>query len=287
MRDRKWSRVRPGRVVLIAAILTVVAGGSTATALRAVRHSETIEPGRIGTATAKCPGDRSAVAGGFAAPGFNPNAGTTIGRIGSRRIGQRQIQARAFNFGNQDGVLASFAYCARNDHGLEVESETTRVQANSRGSAVAKCPRGTSAVGGGFGTYRFSPQQGPQLITLTSKRVDDRRWKTVGVNINDQNRPGTLIAYAYCAAVPFDLVTRSREVEAPAGTTRTFDVSCGNGSQAFSGGFDGHVAVAAQPQGTAAITSKRAQGGKVWRTSALSVFGNPSPVTAYAYCRRQ
>jgi hypothetical protein len=287
MRDWQWSRIRPGWVVLIAATLTVVSGSSVAMAVRAVRQSETIAPGQVGTATAKCRGDRSAVAGGFAAPGFNPNAGSTIGRIGSRRIGQRQIQARALNFGNQDGELASFAYCARNDHGLEVESETTRVQANSRGSAVAKCSRGTSAVGGGFATYRFDPQQGPQLITLTSKRVDDRRWKVVGLNINDQDRPGTLIAYAYCAAVPFDLVTRSREAEAPAGSPRTFDVSCGNGSRAFSGGFDGHVALGAQPQATAAITSKRARGGRVWRTSALGVFGNPSPVTAYAYCRPQ
>jgi hypothetical protein len=277
-----------GRVVLIATVLTVASGTSVAMAVRAVRQSETIAPGQVGTATAKCRGDRSAVAGGFAAPGFNPNAGSTIGRIGSRRIGQRQIQARALNFGNQDGVLASFAYCARNDHGLEVESAQTRVQANSRGSAVARCPRGTSAVGGGFATYRFAPQEGPQLITLTSKRSDDRRWKVVGLNINDQNRPGTLIAYAYCAAVPFDLVTKSRSVEAPAGSPRTFDVRCGDGSRAYSGGFDGHVQLGAEPRAAAAITSKRAQGGEVWRTSALSVFGpNLSPVTAYAYCRRQ
>ena len=133
-------------------------------AVRAVRHGETIAPGEIGKARAKCPGNRSAAAGGFAAPGFNPNAGSTIGRIGSRRVGQRKIEARALNFGNQDGELVSFAYCAQNDHGLEVESARTSVEANSRGAAVAKCADGTSAVGGGFGTYRFSPEQGPQLI---------------------------------------------------------------------------------------------------------------------------
>ncbi len=286
MRDRKWSRIRPGQVVLIAAMLTVVAGGSTATALRAVRHGETIASGEVGTATAECPGDRAAMSGGFAAPGFEPNSGSTIGRIGLRHVGKRHIQARAFNFGNQDGRLASFAYCARRGHGLQIASERTLVEANSRGSVVAKCPRGTSAVGGGFGTLRFSPTQAPQVITLTSKRLGERRWLAVGLNINDRNRRGTLIAYANCAAVPFDLVAKSREVEAPAGAPRTFDVRCGNGSQAFSGGFDGHVRLGAQPQATAAITSKRAQGGRVWRTSALGVFGNPSPVTAYAYCRR-
>jgi hypothetical protein len=287
MRDRGWKRIRLGRVAVVAALLTVASGTSVAMAVRTVRQDETIAPGQVGTATAKCRGDRSAVAGGFAAPGFNPNVGSTIGRIGSRRIGKRQVEARALNFGNQDGVLASFAYCARNDHGLEVESERIVIEANSKGSVVAKCPRGTSAVDGGFGTYRFSPTEGPQVITLTSKRLGERRWQVVGLNINDQNRRGTLIAYAYCAAVPFDLVTESREVEAPAGAPRTFDVRCGNGSEAFSGGFDGHVRLGAQPQATAAITSKRAQGGRVWRTSALGVFGNPSAVTAYAYCRRR
>jgi hypothetical protein len=288
MRNRSWRKVRLGRVALIAAVLAVASGSSVAMAVRAVRHGETIAPGEIGKARAKCPGDRSAVAGGFAAPGFNPNAGSTIGRIGSRRVGQRKIEARALNFGNQDGELVSFAYCAQNDHGLEVESAKTSVEANSRGAAVAKCPRGTRAVAGGFGTYRFSPQEGPQVIPLTSKRLPERRWKVVGLNINDQNRPGTLIAYAYCADAPFDLITKSREVEAPVGSLRTFDVRCDGDSRAYSGGFDGHIQLAAQPQATVALTSKRAQGSRVWRTSALSIFGpDPSPVTAYAYCRQR
>jgi hypothetical protein len=288
VKEPRSSKVRLGRSTLIASVLVATMGSSVAMALQSDRGSKTIGPGGFGTVAAKCDGGRTAVSGGFAAPGFDPATGPTVGRIGSKRVGKRQIQTRAFNFSNQAGKLFSFAYCAQHDHGLEVRSATTRVEPNTRGSAVARCPRGTSAVGGGFGTYRFSVDEGPQVITLTSKRRSERRWKVVGVNINNQMRSGTLIAYAYCAAPPFELITRSKEVTPPVGATQTFNVRCPNGSGAYSGGFDGHVQVGgSQPQATAAITSKRASGGRVWRTSALSVFGNPAPVTAYAYCRKR
>jgi hypothetical protein len=288
MNERASSTIRLGRSMLIASVLVVAMGSSVAMALQGVREKKTIFPGTSGTVAAKCDGGRTAVSGGFAAPGFDPANGPTVGRIGSKRVGKRQIQTRAFNFSNQAGPLISFAYCAQHDHGLELRSATTRVEPNTRGSAVARCPRGTKAVGGGFSTYRFSVDEGPQVITLTSKRRSERRWKVVGANINSMMRPGTLIAHAYCAAVPFGLVTRSKEVTAPVGGLQTFSVRCPEGSRAFSGGFDGHVQVGgSQPHAAAAITSKRALGGRIWRTSALSVFGNPAPVTAYVYCRER
>src|SRR6185295_13615959 len=209
---RKPSSIRIGlaRSLPIAAVLVVTTGSSTAMALQSARESTTVAPGSFGTAVAKCRGDRTAVSGGFAAPGFDPNAGATVGRLGSKRVSKRGIETRAFNFGNQAGALISFAYCAQHSHGLRVRSTTTQVDPNSRGSTIAKCPRHTIAVGGGFGTYRFSVDQGPQVITSTSKRLGERRWKVVG--FNPSMRSGTLVAHAYCEAAPFQLVTRSKEV---------------------------------------------------------------------------
>lgn len=285
---RRSKKASLGQSMLIASALVLTTGSSVATALQSERGSKAIGASDFGTVAAKCDGGRTAVSGGFAAPGFNPATGPTVGRIGSKRVGDRQMQTRAFNFSNQAGKLFSFAYCAQHDHGLEVRMATTLVEANTRGSAVARCPRGTVAVGGGFGTYRFSFDQGPSVITVTSKRRSERRWKVVGVNSNTMMRSGTLIAYAYCASVPFELITRSKEVTPPVGEVQTFNVRCPTGSGAYSGGFDGHVQVGgSQPQGTAAITSRRASGGRVWRTSALSVFGTPAPVTAYVYCRKR
>jgi hypothetical protein len=288
---RRSRRIRLGRAMLIVAALAVNAGSSVAMALQSARQSTSVASQSFATDVAKCRGGRTAVSGGFASPGFDPaDGGPTIGRLDSKRVDERRIETQAFNFGNQAGKLVSFAYCAAHDHGLRVKSASTSVKPNSVGSAVARCPEGTEAVGGGFSIHRFSTDQGPQVLTLTSKRLGERRWKVVGVNIpfGAGMQTGKLIAHAYCEDAPFKLVTRSKEVTAPGGTPKTFDVHCPNGSGAFSGGFDGQVQIqGSQSKATAAVTSRRASEGRVWRTSALSVFGNPGPVTAYAYCRER
>jgi hypothetical protein len=289
MRKPGTSRIRLGRLTLIAAVL-VVAMGSSALALQRARQSTTVAPGSFGAAVAECKTGRTAVSGGFAAPGFDPtNTGATVGRIGSKRVGKREIKTQAFNFGNDAGKLVSFAYCARRGHGLRVRSASTRVEPNTQGSAIAKCPRHTIAVGGGFGAGRRSSDQGPQVITLTSKRLGERRWKVVGINISSQMRTRSLVAYAYCRRAPFELVTRSKEVTVPAGALKTFKVRCPHGSRTFSGGFNGHLQLQDNPpRATAAVTSKRASAGRVWRTSAVNAFGpNPGSVSAYAYCRER
>ncbi len=112
------------------------------------------------------------------------------------------------------------------------------------------------------------------MLALTSKRQGERRWKVEGANIPMSSGPGktgTLVAHAYCQNASFELVTESREVAPPVNSTRTFDVSCRNGTRALSGGFDGNVDLTGpQPSATAAITSRRISGGRAWRTSSLS-----------------
>jgi hypothetical protein len=275
-------------MTLAAVALSAIAYGSMAMALQSVRQSTTIDPGEFGTSAAKCRSNRRAVAGGFAAPGFDPvNAGPIVGRLGSKRVGDRQIVARALNFGAEPGQLLSFAYCARRDHDLEVRSATTRVEPSTQGSAVARCPQGKIAVAGGFGTYRVSLQQGPQVLALTSKRLGDRSWKVAGVNISTA-RAGTLIAHAYCQAAPFELITRSKDVTPAPGQVRTFDIGCPDRTQVFSGGFDGRIEVTGSGlRTTAAIASRRASGGSVWRTSTLSAFGTSAGQgTGFVYCKR-
>jgi hypothetical protein len=289
---RSSSKIRLGRSILIAAALVATAGSSVAMAVRSTpRRTPTIGPQSFGKAVARCHRGSTAVSGGFASPEFELGSTvSTVGRLGSERVGKRRIETRGFNFGNAAGHLVSFAYCARNDHGLQVRSASTSVEPNAVGSAIARCPRGTEAVGGGFGTRRFFQDQGPRIITLTSKRLGERSWKVVGFNIgSDSGRPGTLIAHAYCEAAPFRIVIRSKQAKPPPGALKTFDVRCPPGTRALAGGFDGHVQLQdGQARAVAAVTSKRASGGRAWRTSALRTFdANRGSVTAYAYCRRR
>jgi hypothetical protein len=282
--------MRVGRLIAIAVALTA-AGGSAAMALQSARQSTTIDPKAFGTALAKCPNGGTPLSGGFAAPGFDPTgAGATVGRLGSKPVRKGGIETRAFNFGGAAGDIVSYAYCALHSHGLRVTTATKRVPSQSARTVIARCPAGTEAVGGGFGTYKFSQPDGPTVLPLTSKRFGDRGWKVLGVNfpMGPMTRPGTVVAHAYCAAVPYKLITAHKSVSPPPGSVKTFDVPCPSHARAVSGGFDGHVLIqGTQSTATAAITSKRAGGGRVWRTSALSTFETPGTSTAYAYCRKR
>lgn len=256
-------------------------------ALEVAKQRATLNAQSFGAALAACPKGRTAVSGGFAAPGFDPASGPTIGRLGFRHSGKGAIRARGYNFGAVSGDLVSYAYCVLHDHGFRISSASVEVEPQTLGSAVASCPAGTQAVAGGFDASRTSPAERPGIITLTSMRVGKRRWKVAGVNIPPDSGQGsahTLTAYAYCEAAPFELTPVSRDVTTM--DLKTFQVRCPNGGRAFSGGFDGQVELAPSPSGTAAVTSRRASRGRAWRTSALSVFdSSPATATAYAYCR--
>jgi hypothetical protein len=282
--------IRTGRWVLAAVAVVAInaLAGSAAMALKVAKQREPVAAKAVGAALAECPKGRTAVAGGFASPGFDPNGGPTIGRLGFKHAGRGGIETRGYNFGDATGDLASFAYCALHDHGFRVKSAHTQIEPGALGSAIAECPARTRAVGGGFDATRISGPDGPGVLTLTSKRQGERRWKVAGLNIPPDGGPGTagtLTAYAYCEAAPFKLKTESREVTTSGFTT--FEVRCPSGGRAFSGGFDGHVHLSTRPSGTAAVTSRRVSSGHAWRTSALSIFdSNPAQATAYAYCRR-
>ncbi len=279
------------RTIVVLAAVTALAiaavAAPSAAALKVAKQSATLDAKGFGAAPAECPKGRMAVSGGFAAPGFDPVAGPTIGRLGFKHAGKGTIRTRGYNFGDLPGDLVSYAYCALHDHGFKVSAASVQVDPQTLGSVVASCPGGTQAVAGGFDASRPPGGSGPGIITLTSKRAGRHAWKVSGVNLpsdGGQGVAGTLTAYAYCEAAPFELTTQSRDVTAMDLTT--FEVRCPNGGRAFSGGFDGNVELSPIPSGTAAVTSRRASRGRAWRTSALSVFDSgPAPATAYAYCR--
>ena len=282
--------LRRGRWVAAFAVIASIGllGVSTAMALKVAKQDATIQAKAFGTALAECPKGRTAVSGGFAAPGFDPGIGPSIGRLGFKHAGNGKIKTRGYNLGDVAGDLVSYAYCALHDHGFRIRSASTEIEPQAMGSVVAGCPGNTKAVAGGFDVSQVSRKKGPGIIALISKRAGERRWKVAGVNIPPDTGQGsvhTLTAYAYCEAAPFELRTKSKTVTTNGLTT--FEVRCPSGGHAFSGGFDGHVQVSGRPSGTAAVTSRRVSKSHAWRTSALSIFDSgPEQATAYAYCRR-
>ena len=284
--------IRVARLAALAAAVMTVAIVA-AVALGAVqRRSTTMIPVQAkGSATAKCKHGQVALAGGFAVPGSVPSNGEgPVARFASMPAGKRGITTKAFNFGHTDaGKLDSFAYCGTRRHPPEIRSKSVSVPPNGYGTVVAKCQRGSQAIAGGFGTNKFSKAQGPEIITVTSKRTGRRGWKVGGFNIGESSpsRTGSLTAYAYCKAPGPKMVTRSKEATVGTGL-RSLNMKCPDHAMARSGGFDGHFKIAhSQATAAAATTSKRAAHGRGWRTSALSV-SSPSQATisTYVYCRR-
>jgi hypothetical protein len=293
-------RVRPSKITRsvpsssVAALVAVLAVatlglGGMALAAGSSRSSRTVPSGQSRSVTARCKPGRTAVSGGFAAPGFTPNStGSTVARFTAKRVGKRGFRASAANFGSQDGQLVALAYCAKPSHAIRVRSKRVQVPPLSYRSTTAKCRRGSEAIAGGFAANSFSPNSG--VITVTSRRKGKRGWKVGGFNVAGPptGASSPLTAYAYCERSGPKLHTRLKRVNAPAGSVRSVRVKCPKRSTALSGGFDGNFGGFGQSLTTSvAVSSRRGGHGKAWRADALSAGPVGSTVTTYAYCVRR
>jgi hypothetical protein len=290
MQSRDSNRL--GRWLVAFACMALVASSSIALAAGGSSAKVTIAPNKVASATATCPKGKGVVAGGFGSPSFNPrNNGPGAVRIASKRVGKRKLETSGFNFGQQSGQVESLAYCAKMGLAVRVASEKTYVAPSSVNAAIATCPGRSEVIGGGFASPGFSPN-GPQIVTLTSKRARKNQWRVEGYNTGDNGNgssqdphPGTLIAYAYCLDNPPKIVTRVKRANSGAmGAAKAVKVSCPHGMKALSGGFDGNIYLSANSNGAGAISSKRVGHQHSWRLSAVSISGKASKISAYAYC---
>jgi hypothetical protein len=287
MRTMDGRLARAGRWIGAAGAVIAVSGAAAALGATSNQATTTVSPSTAGSATAKCENGQVALAGGFASPGWGPATATggPVVRFSSLpTAGQRGIKTTGFNFNdNQAQELRSFAYCGKRARPPQVRSMSVQVQPNSFDSVTAKCPQGSRAIAGGFGTDS-------SIVTLTSKRSGNRGWKVVGVNIENlagSSGPASLTAYAYCKAPGPKLVTQSKDATLTSDLV-TSKVRCPNGGRALSGGFDGHVTLSGDRlKAAGAIASKRTDKGHAWATKALSVSApSKATLTTYAYCRR-
>ena len=278
---------RACRWIVAAASAIAIGGGAVALGATSNQATTTVPTSSLGSATAQCKNGEVALAGGFAAPGWDPTTanGGTAARLDSvPAANQRGIITTGFNFNdNQPEKLRSFAYCGKRARPPKVRSMSVQVQPNSFNSATATCPERSRAIGGGFGTDQA-------VLTLTSKRSGGRGWKVLGVNVpqlGGSSGPASLTAYAYCKTPGPELETASKNTTLSTGFLTT-TVRCPNGGRALSGGFDGHLAVVSNElRAAGALDSKRVDHGHAWATKALSTSPpSEATLTTYAYCRR-
>lgn len=280
-RRGRWTRM------IFAGMAMAAFAGWTAIAAAGLsfhRTGVTVAPMGDRGVSAACTSGSEAVSGGFASPGFDPQAnGPANLAFSSSRFHDDHWRVAGHNFGATSGKLFSYVYCDRHEPGLVVASKSNSIPASDHGSAIAKCRRGTEAVSGGF----RSPKAGPDAKTLfafTSKRVGDRKWK-VAVGNNDSTNAHKLKVFAYCDKHEPGLVSRSKDGTVAGGDKVSLTPKCPNGRRAVSGGYHSTIDPATDAAGFA-FTSRR-DSKLSWK---ISAFGNAgamtmSTETAIVYCK--
>ena len=155
-------------------------------------------------------------------------------------------------------------------------------------SAIATCPSGTVAIGGGF-FGSVDPNQAQFHVPLVSEsvRVGATQWRTRAIAQFGQmaSAPQDLTTEVYCMPTKgtiADIATQT-SIGGNSTDTATFTAACPAGSQLLSGGFSGLASLGPPPNLVAATES--APAGNSWQIQ-MGRIGNGSSaeVTGHAYC---
>lgn len=148
--------------------------------------------------------------------------------------------------------------------------------------AVAKCPKGTRVISGGFATT--APALGSHWLAIhESQRISAKAWRVSAVEIYAGT--DTLTAYAYCDGTTPKLKPHSATAVIPPipGTGSVVQASCPAGTKALSGGFATEPGSAPD---VALVSRSIRAGGDRWVVDATNVGAVPGgrSLTAQVYC---
>lgn len=151
----------------------------------------------------------------------------------------------------------------------------TTTTSPQRSTAIAICPSGTMAVGGGFS----APISTATLIVVdNSYRSSNESWLSSGENVSGN---GAVTAYAYCrrGTRPVTDATGMAAIPPAIFATGTATATCPGGTQLISGGFQTTPGGLASP-----FVNMRTAPGSWTVGSANNGADDPQTLTAHAYC---
>lgn len=277
-RGGRSRRPRAWAALLLAAVpIALVAGVASGAKLKTRSGAALIPAGTTGEALATCPKGTKLISGGFAG---EQDGDSAVFTYAANRRGGKQQGASAVNFGAQAGTLTSFAYCQKKAK-LSVRSAQTVIPAGSPtaalGTATATCPKGSTAVSGGFAGPR---ETDVDIRPYESRRTGKRAWTVSAYSFGSAG--GTLTAQVGCQKQAGKLKTASAETSvASEPATGTATATCKKGLRAISGGF-----LASTQDTDINPYASFKQGGRGWIVSGLNGGPQPGTLTAYAYCRK-
>ena len=152
----------------------------------------------------------------------------------------------------------------------------------TRGRAVARCPRGSRVVSGGW--FMTDPEE-TELLVYKSKRVRKRGWAVSAIQATTNSFDTDLLALAYCDHDAPRARRASTTRTVASGETGSAAAECPNKKKAVAGGFS-VLSDAKFNEGGFPIESRRI-GKRTWRTVVHAPYTAGASVTAYAYCSRR
>jgi hypothetical protein len=217
----------------------------------------------IGHAVADCPNGSVVTGGGYAG-----NANLFVYNSSQSGNGW-QVYAKNTSGSNQ--LLNSYAMCLSNSGGSSTQVvNQVSASAGGTGHAVANCPAGSVATGGGF-----AAKSDQSLFVYNSSRSGNG-WQVYARNTSGANQ--LLNAYAICLSGTNGTVTQVvNQVSAPASGIGHATAACASGSLVTGGGFAGNDKLAVYN------TSMSSGGGK-WESYARNSSGSSQLLNAYSIC---
>jgi hypothetical protein len=164
------------------------------------------------------------------------------------------------------------------------------IPAQSRGTAIAQCKRGTTAVAGGFAAPAFSQQDsGPAAARISSKLISKRKVATKAFNFGGS--PSKFASLAYCARKRRGLTVKSNKAFLGPQSPGSVVARCQKGTRVVGGGFGTQGFARRQGPRVITLTSRRV-GARQWRVEGMNLGGDDSngnrsgTLIAYAYCQK-
>jgi hypothetical protein len=238
-------------------------------------------------------GKRDALAGGFENPDFSPSSselflygfnptgggGGDLGQLPGGPSWRTTVRNRGAG-SDGAGKLIAFAYCDPRPPALELRHASVSIPPRSKATGRVECPRGTTAVSGGFSDAFAGTQGKPDVFGYRSERAGRRGWRASTFNTGDSGS-SRVIVFVNCDPRRPRLHERSRDIEVSPGDPESIIVRCRRHRVAWSAGFAGRVALPSE-DGSFPYELRRTDR-RTWQASAFAKR-SPNTFTTEVYC---
>lgn len=225
------------------------------------------------SARVQCPAGHYATGGGADTDGGSPHLSTSIA-VPQQTDTANGWAVTARNYSTQGGMsIRAYVICDQAAHSVR-QTTTYGVPSSTVGDAVATCPAGTTASGGGYMAVGIGPGDQSVFLIQDSGPFDNDKWRAEGYNHAPDE--GFITAQVICSTQPH-VVRFGEPYRTPHNYIGSVIATCASTNQVPTGG--------GQFVGTRVYAQESLPTPWGWNVAALNSSGSPQDVSAVVICR--